>query len=92
MLQSAAGEDRMLLNSLSKVRGLSNVLMIMLTSLRILLFIACNRSDNSQRVKLSDCGKFVREIQVSRVAFVLGTRRLRNLQMKYASAFHSQQI
>jgi hypothetical protein len=35
MLQSAAGEDRMLLNSLSKVRGLSNVLMIMLTALRI---------------------------------------------------------
>jgi len=44
MLQSAAGEDRMLLNSLSKVRGLSKVLMIMLTSLRILgYFIAGNR-------------------------------------------------
>jgi len=38
MLQSAAGDDRILLSNLSKVRGLSNVLMIMLISLRIVRY------------------------------------------------------
>ena len=64
MLQSAAGDDRILLSNLSKVRGLSNVLMIMLTSLRIVRYdvalpaiVATIRSGSSCLIAGNSCAR-----------------------------------